>query len=94
MKDNAVTPATTVVARPEHVSRSVGDEAVILADRGMYFGLNPVGARVWGLIQEPRTVAEVCETIMAEYEVDRSACERDVLELVTRLSEERLVELR
>ena len=36
----------------------LAQEAVILNFKsGVYFGLNPVAARVWSLIQEPRTVS-------------------------------------
>lgn len=82
-----------VVASGDQVSRTVGEEAVILGD-GKYFGLNPVGTRVWSLIQEPRVISDVCDTIQAEYEIDAETCQRDVIDLLERLAEEKLVEVR
>ena len=53
-----------VVASKENVSCSLGDEAAILHMKsGVYYGLDPVGARVWSMLLEPRTVEELRETI-------------------------------
>jgi Coenzyme PQQ synthesis protein D (PqqD) len=94
MSDTTISSSATVVATVDQVSRDIGDEAVILGfGEGMYYGLNPVGARVWSLIQEPRVVADVCSAISAEYDVDRDECERDVLELLRELAEENLIEV-
>lgn len=68
------------------------EETVVLgADLEHYFGLNHVGARVWQLVETPITVKVICSVLMAEFEVDQSTCEADVLELIRRLAEESLV---
>ncbi len=85
---------TRVVAAQQQVSCRVGDEATILNLRnGAYYGLNPVGARVWDLIQQPKTVADLRDTLISEYDVDPARLESDILELVTQLSENKLVEI-
>ena len=87
--------ASTVVATREQVSSSVAEEEVILNLRdGAYYGLDAVGARAWRLIQEPRTLAEVCEAIASEYDVAPERCERDVVALFRRLAERGLVEIK
>jgi hypothetical protein len=86
---------TTVVASPNQVSTSVGDEAVILgATAGQYFGLSEVGARVWAMLQTPRTVAELCTTICAEYDVTPTECEEDVIDLLNELLAKGLIDVR
>jgi hypothetical protein len=84
---------TTVVASRDQVSRNIGDEAVILGG-ATYYGLNAVGARVWSLIQEPRTVGDVCAAITAEYDVEPARCRREVIALLVELADERLIEVR
>lgn len=85
---------TTVVASPNQVSTSIGDEAVILgADAGQYFGLSEVGARIWELVQAPRQVSEVCAVLCDEYDVAPDACERDVLALLTELRDRGLIDV-
>lgn len=52
------------------MAREVGEEIVILdLAGGSYFGLDPVGARIWELMGEGRTLAEISATMLEEYEV-------------------------
>jgi Coenzyme PQQ synthesis protein D (PqqD) len=63
----------------EQVSCDLAGEAAILnLQTGVYYGLDPVGARIWNLIQQPRTVSDVLQVFLKEYEVDSERCERDV----------------
>jgi hypothetical protein len=74
------------------MARQVGDEVVILdLASGTYFGLDPVGARIWALMGEGRTLAEICATMLEEYEVEREQLEADVLRLAAELLERGLV---
>jgi hypothetical protein len=76
----------------EVIARQVGEETVILdLVKGAYFGLDPVGARMWQLLAEGRTLAEVCDVIENEYEVARAEIERDVVDLADKLAREGLV---
>ena len=86
---------TDKVTIPAQVmARQVGEETVILdLAGGGYFGLNPVGAQIWLLMAEGKTLAEVCEAMLATYEVSREDIERDVLSLAQDLSEKRLISL-
>ncbi len=77
------------------VACEVGEEAVILhLDDGIYYGLNEVGARIWQLVQEPRTVSEIVDAIVAEYDVAPEQCRVDVRDLLGELLERKLVVLR
>lgn len=84
---------TDKVTIPAQVmARQVGEETVILdLASGTYFGLDPVGARIWQLMGEGKTLSEICDTMLDEYEVTRDALERDVIELAQKLSAQGLV---
>ena len=84
---------TDKLAIPAQVmARTAGDETVILdLASGTYFGLDPVGARIWALMAEGRALSEICETMLEEYEVEREQLEADVLRLAAELSERGLV---
>jgi hypothetical protein len=85
---------STVVAARDQVSCGLADEAVILDLRaGVYYGLNSVGARIWDLIQEPRTVDQIRDAILEEYEVDPDSCERDLRALIGDLAARELVRI-
>lgn len=76
----------------EVMARQVGEETVILhLESGTYYGLNPVGARVWQLILEGKSLGEVCGVMLEEFEVEREQIEKDVLDLVCELQAKNLV---
>lgn len=91
---NASSKDSTVVAIKEQVSCVVGEEAVILHLKdGTYYGLNAVGAAIWSLIQEPRTVADLREAVQRQFEVGAAQCERDLKSLLESLAKAGLVEV-
>jgi hypothetical protein len=83
---------SVVVATTDQVSCDLDGEAVILslAD-GVYYGLDPVGARIWAELQSRRTVREIRNAILAEYDVDGARCERDLLSLLQDMAARKLV---
>jgi Coenzyme PQQ synthesis protein D (PqqD) len=61
----------TVVASKEQASADLGEEAAILNLKdGVYYGRDPVGARIWKLFQTPLTVREIRDTLLAKYDVE------------------------
>jgi hypothetical protein len=86
---------TTVIVSSQQVSCPLGDEAAILnLKNSVYYGMNPVGATVWNLLKQPKTVAEIRDAIIEEYEVDESRCEQDLLILLEEMRSEGLIEVR
>jgi hypothetical protein len=68
-----------------------GDLVMMSVERGAYFGIGGVGTRVWELLEEPRSVDQLCAAIVTEYEVDEATCRGDVVAFVQRLLDEKLV---
>jgi len=86
--------ADTVVASKGVMSSALGEEVMILDPKaGVYHGLDPVGARVWSLIAEPRTVAAVRDALLEEYDVEPARLERDLFTLLAALRANGLVEV-
>ncbi len=86
---------STIVATKEQVSADLAGESVILnLKSGVYYGLDPLGATVWGLIQKPKSLSEVRDAVLQEYEVEPERCERDLMALFQELAEEGLVEVK
>ncbi len=86
--------SSVVVAADHQTSAEVDGESVILdLKEGVYYGLNPVGARIWSEIQEPTAVEEITAAITAEYDVDREQCRRDVISLLQDLEENDLIQI-
>jgi hypothetical protein len=75
-----------VVATPGIIGTGLNDEYVMLdPGPGLYYGLNTVGAVVWLLIQQPRSLGEIRERVCAEFDVTPDRCGEDLLRLVADL---------
>ncbi len=86
---------STVAAAEDQVSCDLdGESAILNLSNGVYYGLDALGARIWELIQEPRTVNEVRDAIVSEYEVEPDRCERDLVELLGQLNDNGLIQVR
>ena len=85
---------TKLVIPAQVMSRQVGDETVILdLGSGMYFGLDPVGARIWQLLSEGQSLDAVVTSLLGEYEVPEDQLRQDVDALVGELVSRGLIEV-
>lgn len=92
--DRAVTLASVVRATERQVSADVGGETVLLGlERGNYYGLGGVGARIWALVQDACSVDGIRDRIVAEFDVGPEQCVADLLPFLEHLRSEGLIEL-
>ena len=85
---------SVVVAAKDQVSCDLGGEAAILSMRnGVYYGLDPVGARVWKLMQTPVSIRALREAVQQEYDVQPARCETDLMALLENMSAEGLIQV-
>ncbi len=77
----------------EQVSADLEGDAVILnVKSGKYYSLNPVGARVWQLIESPISLKALHAALMEEYDVESDRCKEDLLQLIEKLVDAGLVQ--
>jgi hypothetical protein len=94
VKKDLFTNGTLFKASKDQVSCELGEETVILQLKaGHYYGMDPVGSRIWQLIQEPKTTAQIITVLTAEYEVDPNTCQNDVSDYLKALLDNGLVEI-
>ncbi|HET6145785.1 MAG TPA: PqqD family peptide modification chaperone [Candidatus Acidoferrales bacterium] len=90
-----ISDRSVVVAAKDQVSCDLAGEAAILNIKsGVYYGLDPVGARIWTLMQEPLEVLEIQNAIANEYDVTADECARDLMALLEKLLAEGLIEVK
>lgn len=54
-------------------------EAILLeVENGVYYGLDPIGFRIWQILAETGSESEVHRRLLEEYEVDPDQLRRDV----------------
>jgi hypothetical protein len=70
-----------------------GEVAILNLKNSVYYGLDPVGASVWNLIQQPKTFAEIRDALLGIYEVDGAQLESDLQVLLGQLSEQGLIDI-
>jgi len=75
------------VTRDENVAwRIIGDEGVLLsAEDSSVHSLDAVGTRIWELCDGEKTVSEIIDQVVSEFEVDRETAEKDVVEFIEEL---------
>lgn len=87
-----ISESTVVVTTENCLSTTIDGETVILhRDKGKYYGLNDVGTFVWELVQQPHTVENICQEIIAEYDVEYERCRNDVEEVLLEMADKNLV---
>lgn len=93
-RGTALDRTTRVRRTTEVLATEVDGEMVMMdIDKGLYFGLDPVGTAVWKRLDEPTTAAELVDGLVLEYDADAATIERDVLALLTSLTEQGLLEI-
>ncbi len=91
---DALSARTRVTAVSDQVSTNLSGEEIILhLETGIYYGLDPVGARIWALLRETTTVGDICTSICAEYDIDPEQCQQDVQQFLLALAAARLIEV-
>jgi hypothetical protein len=83
-----------LVASPHQLSCDLsGEAAIVNLTTGVYFGLDPVGARIWSLLREQTTFADVRDTLMGLYDVEPQRLESDLSDFLSQLAEQGLIEI-
>ena len=77
---------------PDVLSQEVSGETVLLDIRSeSYFGLDPVGTRIWELLQENGNLETTFKAMLEEYDVESDKLEADLIELIGKLEDAGLV---
>lgn len=86
--------ATRFRKSSRQVSCQIDDEIAILdMDKSLYFRLEGVAVEVWGALDQPSSVAQLRDGIVARFDVTPEACEADLVALLGQLQAQGLVEI-
>jgi hypothetical protein len=70
-----------------------GETVLLELSRGIYYGLDEVGTRIWRCLGEGRSLQDAVAALVDEYDVTEQQGAEDVLALVQELEERRLIEI-
>ena len=85
--------ASRFCARTTVLAREIGGEMVLLdPDRGVYYGLNEVGTRIWTLLAAGSSREQIEGQLVAEYDALLENVRADLQNLLAELLEHGLIE--
>jgi hypothetical protein len=67
--------------------------ALLNLDSGIYYSLNEIGARIWTLVQAPKSVDDICHVIEGHYDVTPERCYSDLVTVLAHMAEAGLVKI-
>lgn len=81
--------AQSIISRSESVLHSELDSQIILLniESGEYYDIDPVGSNIWLMIEQPKSVDNICEGLMKSYDVTPQLCNQDVVRFIEELAE-------
>ena len=85
---------TNVVKKVKQINVTdlAGEKVMIDFASGKYFMLRGVGGDIWELIDDKRTTEDIVTALMAEYEIDRETCAKEVVNFLEQLVNAGLVQ--
>jgi len=79
------------------VARLIGQEFLLVPTRGnvaelnSIYILNETAGRMWELLDGQRSLREICDAIIDEFDVTREQVERDLTDFIAKLEEVKVV---
>lgn len=91
--DCKIQAESNVIAKKGFFSHELNGGCVIFKPESLsYYTLDAIGAYIWNLIQFPITVKKVLDCVSQEYDVELQRSERDIINLLSGLTDNNLIE--
>lgn len=94
MQNFMITPNTIIRRSEVIIHTDMGDETAMMDnEKGLYYGLDDVGSRLWALVEQPVAVRHLCDQLTSEYSVGPERCLEEVTQLLDDLLNRGIVEV-
>ncbi|MEB3100765.1 lasso peptide biosynthesis PqqD family chaperone [Ferviditalea candida] len=94
IKDIDILPDEFIIQSKGNIISDMDGEKVMLnVQKGKYYNLGEIGGVIWDLLEQPVSANQVIAELMAQYEVEQSECEEQVLAFLKLLFDEGLIEI-
>lgn len=81
------------LAKSINCTELAGEKVMIDFESGKYFLLKGVANDIWDFLENPITVSEIINKLLAEYEIDEATCSESVFTFLQQLLEYNFVEV-
>ena len=86
-RTGSFTLETRITRSESAVYTEVGEEIVALnLTKGVCYGLDQIAARIWQLLETPRSAAEIAEILVDEFDVSPEVCLQQTLDFLRELA--------
>ncbi|WP_127536562.1 lasso peptide biosynthesis PqqD family chaperone [Paenibacillus illinoisensis] len=75
------------------VSDMGGEKVMMSIQSGKYYNLGSTGGRIWELLSQERTIADLVDILASEYEIDTDTCQVQVIPFLEHMSREGLIDV-
>lgn len=94
MTETKLTLDSIISQAEDQVSTDIDGEVVLMGiENGNYYGFDKILSRIWFIIENPTKISSLIDQLMQEYDVERSVCETDVLNILQEMLEDKLIEI-
>ena len=88
----SISKKSKLVQNPDIIDSQIDDEIVMMdVEKGAYFGLDPVGSSIWGIMEKPHSIDDVTAKLTQEYDVKANQCKADIKPFLERLIKTKLL---
>ena len=88
-------PSIAYIRSQDIVVRPMDGAAVLVNERKhLYFAVNRVGARIWDLLEEPKSMESIVEALAREFTIGNDLCRAETEQFLTQLVARELVHTR
>lgn len=92
MTDGTIGLETRIQQSPDRVAATIDEITAIMdAEKEVYYLIDAIGSVLWTRMEQPISVGDLCDQLLAEYAVDPADCQRDVLAFCRDMVERNLV---
>jgi hypothetical protein len=79
---------------PNQVAADVAGETVLMSlARSRCYGLGEIGSEIWSRLMTPVRVSDLVDSLSDQYEAAPGVIEHDVLQLLSQMAEEGLIQV-
>ena len=88
-----LTMNSVIQRSPEIVHSDMDGEIVMMSiEQGEYYGIDAIGSEIWSMLEEARTIQDICAALCERYDVDESVCQQDVIRFLEQMVERKIIE--
>lgn len=87
-----LTDSSRLVRDPDLVQTDMDGYTMLMSiESGKFFSINPLGSRIWEILERPARLDAVCQTLLEEFEIEPEQCQEEVVAFLESLLNQRLV---